>query len=74
MFAGPGITIDQADGSIAPVRVGVSDAYYGVFFTDTFDFTSQLSGNVAGRFNYAQIDLSDQLGSALTGNHYLQPL
>jgi iron complex outermembrane receptor protein len=70
VFAGPGITIDQADGSIAPVRVGVSDAYYGVFFTDTFDFTSQLSGNVAGRFNYAQIDLSDQLGSALTGNHY----
>jgi outer membrane receptor protein involved in Fe transport len=70
VFAGPGITIDQADGSIAPVRIGVSDAYYGVFFTDTFDFTSQLSGNVAGRFNYAQIDLSDQLGSALTGNHY----
>jgi outer membrane receptor protein involved in Fe transport len=69
VFAGPGITIDQADGSIAPVRVGISDAYYGVFFTDTLDFTSQLSGNVAGRYNLAQIDLSDQLGSALTGNH-----
>src|SRR6516165_7611063 len=69
VFAGPGITIDQADGSIAPVRVGVSDAYYGAFFTDTLDFTSQLSGNVAGRYNLAQIDLSDQLGSALTGNH-----
>jgi outer membrane receptor protein involved in Fe transport len=69
VFAGPGITIDQADGSIAPVRVSVSDAYYGAFFTDTLDFTSQLSGNVAGRFNLAQIDLSDQLGSALTGNH-----
>ncbi len=69
VFAGPGITIDQADGSIAPVRVGISDAYYGAFFTDTVDFTSQLSGNVAGRFNLAQIDLNDQLGSALTGNH-----
>jgi iron complex outermembrane recepter protein len=69
VFAGPGITIDQADGSIAPVRVGISDAYYGAFFTDTLDFTSQLSGNVAGRYNLAQIDLSDQLGSALTGNH-----
>ena len=69
VFAGPGITIDQADGSIAPVRVAVSDAYYGAFFTDTLDFTSQLSGNVAGRYNLAQIDLSDQLGSALTGNH-----
>ena len=69
VFAGPGTTIDQADGSIAPVRVGISDAFYGAFFTDTIDFTSQLSGNVAGRYNLAQIDLSDQLGSALTGNH-----
>ena len=69
VFAGPGITIDQADGSIAPVRLGISDAYYGAFFTDTLDFTSQLSGNVAGRYNLAQIDLSDQMGSALTGNH-----
>jgi outer membrane receptor protein involved in Fe transport len=69
VFAGPGITIDRADGSIAPVRVAVSDAYYGAFFTDTLDFTSQLSGNVAGRYNLAQIDLSDRLGSALTGNH-----
>jgi iron complex outermembrane receptor protein len=69
VFAGPGITIDQADGSIAPVRVAVSDAYYGAFFTDTLDFTSQLSGNLAGRYNLARIDLSDQLGSALTGNH-----
>src|SRR3984893_7030624 len=43
VFAGPGITIDQADGSIAPVRVGASDVYYGLFFTDTFDLTSQLS-------------------------------
>jgi outer membrane receptor protein involved in Fe transport len=68
-FAGPGITIDQADGSIAPVRVGISNAYYGLFFTDTFDVTSQLSANLAGRFNLAQIDLSDQLGSALSGNH-----
>jgi iron complex outermembrane receptor protein len=46
-----------------------SRSYYGAFFTDTLDFTSQLSGNVAGRYNLAQIDLSDQLSSALTGNH-----
>jgi outer membrane receptor protein involved in Fe transport len=69
VFAGPGITIDQPDGSIAPVRVGISDAYYGAFFTDTLDVTPQLSANVAGRYNLAQIDLSDQLGSTLTGNH-----
>ena len=69
VFAGPGITIDQTDGSIAPVRVAISDAYYGAFFTDTLDFTPQLSANVAGRYNLAHIDLSDQLGSALTGGH-----
>jgi outer membrane receptor protein involved in Fe transport len=69
VFAGPGITIDQPDGSIVPVNVAISDAYYGAFFTDTLDFTPQLSGNVAGRYNLAQIDLSDRLGSALTGNH-----
>jgi outer membrane receptor protein involved in Fe transport len=69
VFAGPGTTIDQADGSIAPVRVGISDAYYGLFFTDTFDITPQLTANLAGRYNLAQINLSDQLGSALTGNH-----
>jgi iron complex outermembrane recepter protein len=69
VFGGPGITIDQADGSIAPVRVAISNAYYGAFFTDTFDFTPRLSGNVSGRFNFEQIDLADQIGTSLTGNH-----
>ena len=69
VFAGPGVTIDQADGSIIPVRVGVANAYYGAFFTDTYDITPSLSANVAGRYNLAQIDLNDQIGTALTGNH-----
>src|SRR5437868_2981823 len=60
VFAGPGTTIDQADGSIAPVRVGISNAYYGLFFTDTLDVTPELSANLAGRFNLAQIDLTQQ--------------
>ncbi|MGH7058818.1 MAG: TonB-dependent receptor [Stellaceae bacterium] len=70
-FAGPGVTVDMADGSIAPVRVAIANAYYGAFFTDTFDITPALAANVAGRFNFAQIDLNDQLGTALTGNHTL---
>lgn len=69
MWNGPGIEIDQADGSIAPVRVAISNAYYAGYFTDTFDITPALSANVAGRYNLAQIDLSDQLGTSLTGNH-----
>lgn len=69
LWFGPGVTINQADGSIAPARVAISNAYYGVFFTDIFDITPELSANVAGRYNLALIDLSDQLGTALTGNH-----
>ena len=69
VFFGPGVTMDQADGSLAPVRVAVSNAYYGAFFTDTFDITPALSANIAGRYNFAQIDLSDQIGSTLSGNH-----
>jgi outer membrane receptor protein involved in Fe transport len=69
VFIGPGIVIDQPDGSIAPVRVGASSAYYGAFFTDTFSVTPRLALNVAGRFNSAQIGLDDQNGTALTGNH-----
>ncbi len=53
----------------SPVRVGVSTAYYGLYFTDTFDITRQLSVNVSGRFNAEQIDLNDELGTGLTGNH-----
>ena len=68
-FIGPGIVIDQADGSIAPVRAGIANSYYGGFLTDTFDITPQLSANVAGRFNAAQIDIKDLISTALTGNH-----
>jgi iron complex outermembrane receptor protein len=69
VFFGPGVTIDQADGSIAPVRVAISNAYYGAFFTDTFAISPNLSANASGRYNFAQINLNDQLGTALSGNH-----
>jgi iron complex outermembrane recepter protein len=68
VFAGPGVVIDEP-GSNSPVRVAVSDAYYGAFFTDTFDVTSRLSVTASGRFNAAQVDLTDQGGGDLTGQH-----
>jgi outer membrane receptor protein involved in Fe transport len=64
-----GIIVDQADGTDAPVRVGVTTAYYGVYLADIFDITPQLSANVAARFNAEQINLNDQLGTGLSGNH-----
>jgi len=68
-FIGPGIIIDQADGSIAPVRVNITNAYYGIYATDILDVTPRLSLNLSGRANLALIDLSDQIGTALNGSH-----
>jgi iron complex outermembrane receptor protein len=70
-FAGPGIVVVEP-GINAPVRVGVSDAYYGVFIADTFNVTDRLALTASGRFNAAQINLNDQNGGGLTGNHYYQ--
>lgn len=68
-FIGPGIDISLADGSIAPVRADITDAYYGLYFTDTFNITPRLAANVAGRFNAADINIQDLMGGSLTGNH-----
>jgi outer membrane receptor protein involved in Fe transport len=65
----PNIEIDQADNSIAPVSVHTTNDYYGIFATDTFDITDTLFATVSGRFNYAQIDLHDRIGTAENGNH-----
>ena len=68
VFIGPGIVIDEPGNNI-PVRVKVTDAYYGVFVTDTLSITDRLALSLSGRFNNAQIDLSDQNGGDLTGQH-----
>ncbi len=70
-FVGPGVVIDEP-GSNSPVRVGISDAYYGVFVADTFNLTDRLALTASGRFNAAAIDLNDQNGGDLSGNHTYQ--
>ena len=69
LFVGPGIPIDQADLSLAPVRVTTTNGYYGVFANDVFDLTKRLALTLSGRFNFAQITLADQNGTALNGQH-----
>lgn len=71
-FSGPGYAIDQADGSIAPVKLLSTNAYYGAYVSDVFDITKALSMTVSGRFNVAQIQMDDRIGTALNGNHYYQ--
>jgi iron complex outermembrane receptor protein len=52
--------------------VGISDTYYGAFIADTFNLTDRLALTASGRFNSAQINLNDQNGGDLTGNHTYQ--
>ncbi|HEY0183248.1 MAG TPA: TonB-dependent receptor [Rhodopila sp.] len=67
-FIGPGVVIDEP-GTNSPVRVGISDVYYGAFIADTLSLTDRLALTVSGRLNAAQIDLNDRNGGDLTGNH-----
>jgi iron complex outermembrane recepter protein len=68
VFIGPGVVIDEP-GTNSPVRVGISNATYGLYLADTLNLTPQLAVTLSGRFNAAQINLSDQNGGDLSGNH-----
>jgi len=68
---GTGLFIDQPSGDVAPVGLGAQTLYAGLYATDTLDVTSRLSVTAGARFNFAQINLQDELGNdpLLTGNH-----
>jgi iron complex outermembrane recepter protein len=59
---GTGIFIDQPLADLTPVNLTSKNTYLGVYATDTFDITSQLSVTAGGRFNFAQINLQDETG------------
>jgi iron complex outermembrane recepter protein len=67
-----GFFVSTAEGSgFTPTPVSLSSAtnYYGLFLTDTFNVTPALAITASGRYNIAQIDLTDHLGSDLTGSN-----
>ena len=68
---GFGLFIDLPSGDVAPVGLGATTRYTGIYATDTFDVTNRLSITTGGRFNFAQINLSDELGNndLLNGDH-----
>ncbi len=68
---GSGLFINQPSGDVAPVGLGAATLYAGLYATDTLDVTSRLSITAGGRFNFAQINLTDELGNnaLLNGNH-----
>jgi outer membrane receptor protein involved in Fe transport len=43
--------------------VSSTTAYTGFYFTDTFAFTDQLLMTIAGRYNIATIEITDELGN-----------
>ena len=68
-FVGPGIVIDQNDGIIAPVSIESRNDYYGIYISSRTDITDALSLTFSGRYNLAEIALTDLRGAALTGRH-----
>ncbi len=68
---GSGLFIDQPSGDVAPVGLGAQTLYTGVYTTDTFDVTKRLAITAGGRFNVAQLTLTDELGNdpLLNGSH-----
>jgi iron complex outermembrane receptor protein len=71
---GTGVFIDQPAADVTPVNLGATNTYVGLYATNTFDITSQLSLTTGGRFNYAQINLQDLTGAnpLLTSNNNYQ--
>jgi len=69
-FAAPGIVQDQPGEGVNPVRVASTTQAYGLFATDVFTILPALDVDVAGRFNAAQTELTDELGGPVHGNHH----
>ena len=62
-------TPENTPWTATPVSLNATNSYYGLFATDTFNVTDDLALTASGRYNLAQIDLTDRLGTALSGNN-----
>jgi iron complex outermembrane receptor protein len=76
---GTGVIINQPpdstnpnQGSLAPVSLLSDTTYTGLYATDTLEITPRLALTAGGRFNIAQITLTDQLGGALSSDNRFQ--
>jgi iron complex outermembrane receptor protein len=68
-FLGPGVVLDQPGLGVNPVRVRNISRFYGVFVSDVLTLSPNLDVTVSGRFNDAQINLTDELGGPVSGQH-----
>ena len=69
--SGSGVFLGQSGSpsSDGPVSLRTTNQYTGLYALDTFDVTNAFAITGGGRFNVANIDLQDQLGTALNGNN-----
>ena len=67
---GSGIFLGTSGSPVSdgPVALRATNAYTGFYTLDTFDVTNAFSITGGGRFNIAQINLQDELGTALNGS------
>jgi outer membrane receptor protein involved in Fe transport len=70
VVSGSGIFLGQSGDpvSIGPVDLRATNQYTGLYALDTFDVTRAFSITAGGRFNVANINLQDQIGTALNGS------
>jgi iron complex outermembrane receptor protein len=63
-------TAENTGWTATPVSLASTSRYYGAFISDTLDLTDAISVTASGRYNHAEIDLADQVGSDLSGNNH----
>ncbi len=68
-FVGPGVVQDQPSEGVNPVRVKSDTRFYAAFASDVLTVAPNLDVTLAGRFNDAQINLEDELGGPVSGDH-----
>jgi iron complex outermembrane receptor protein len=66
------VTPENTPFDATPVGLRAHTIYYGLYVTDTFNLTPRLAITASGRYNTAQVDLLDKLGSDLTGDNRYQ--
>ncbi len=68
-FVGPGVTQDQPSQGVEPVHLVTTTRDYGVFAADVLTLLPHLDLSFGGRFNTAETDLHDKIGTVLNGQH-----
>jgi outer membrane receptor protein involved in Fe transport len=68
-FVGPGVVQDQPSEGVNPVRVKSDTRFYAVFASDVLTVAPQLDLTLAARFNDAQVNLEDERGGPVNGDH-----